>query len=229
MPDPIITASNLKKVFRDSYNSEFEALNGLSLTVNEGERLGITGVSGSGKTTLLSILGCLEKPTYGTLKILGRDTSLLNDAELSQLRLREIGFIFQEHNLIPALTVNENIELPLTLLKRPKKERMDRVLELLRIVDLEKLGERYPSQLSRGQRQRIAAIRALANEPKIIIGDEPTSDLDQQNAKILLDFLKHINEKSGTTLVLAATDREAFQGVTTREVNLVEGKLPGKT
>ena len=149
----------------------------------------------------------------------------MNDSQLSQLRLREIGFIFQEHNLIPALTVNENIELPLTLLKRPKKERMNRVRELLKIVELENLGDRYPSQLSRGQRQRIAAVRALANEPKIIIGDEPTSDLDQQNAKILLDFLKHINQEKGTTLVLAATDREAFQGITTREVDLVEGRL----
>jgi putative ABC transport system ATP-binding protein len=225
MPEPIIVANNIIKVFLDAYDSEFTALHDLNLQINEGERLGITGASGSGKTTLLSILGCLEKPTSGTLTIYGRDTGNMNDEALSQLRLREIGFIFQEHNLIPALTIRENIELPLTLMKKPKKEREARIGELLKIVDLENLVDRYPSQLSRGQRQRIAAVRALANEPKIIIGDEPTSDLDKQNAGILLDFLKKINQQTGTTLILAATDREAFQGITSRELRLEDGEI----
>jgi ABC-type lipoprotein export system ATPase subunit len=224
MQEPIIRTQGLKKQFRDE-NTVYDALKGVSFSVYEKEIIGLSGSSGSGKSTLLGILGCLETPTEGELTLFGYNVMKLNDKELSELRLRQIGFIFQEHNLLPALTVQENLELPLRLLNQDRLTRSGRVDELLEIVELEDLRDRYPSQLSRGQRQRIAAIRAFANEPRLILADEPTSDLDPENAEILLSFLKQLNKQKGTTVIIAATNPEIFHGITDRNLTLFDGKI----
>jgi len=224
MQKPIIRAQNLKKQFKDE-NTAYDALLGVTLTVYEKEIIGLSGSSGSGKSTLLGILGCLETPSEGELTLFGYNVMKLNDKELSELRLRQIGFIFQEHNLLPALTVQENLELPLRLLNQDKTTRRNRVDELLEIVELETLRDRYPSQLSRGQRQRIAAVRAFANQPKLILADEPTSDLDPENAEILLQFLRLLNKQNGTTVIIAATNPDICNQITERNLKLVDGKI----
>jgi ABC-type lipoprotein export system ATPase subunit len=224
MDEPVISVENLTKVFSES-DVEFKALEDVSFKVYQGEILGISGASGSGKTTLLGIIGCLETPTSGSLTLFGENIEKLNDSELSNIRLRKIGFIFQEHNLIPSLTVFENLKLPITILKKDADRGNSRVRGLLEKVGLSELGDRYPSQLSRGQRQRIAAVRALVNEPLIILADEPTSDLDPDNARILLDFLKALNEVDGTTIIIGVTDPLDFQGIINRSIKLRDGKI----
>ena len=224
MQEPIIRAKDLKKQFNDE-NTVYEALKGATFSIYEKEIIGLSGSSGSGKTTLLGILGCLEIPTEGELTVFGYNVMRLNDKELSELRLKQIGFIFQEHNLLPALTVQENLELPLRLLNQDKQTRGKRVDELLEIVELETLRDRYPSQLSRGQRQRIAAVRAFANQPRLILADEPTSDLDPHNAEILLQFLRLLNKQKGTTVIIAATNSDIFKEITDRNLELVDGKI----
>jgi len=224
MQEPIIRAQDLKKQFRDE-NTIYDALKGATFSVYEKEIIGLSGSSGSGKSTLLGIIGCLETPTEGELTLFGHNVMKLNDKELSELRLRQIGFIFQEHNLLPALSIQENLELPLRLLNQDQSTRRNRVDELLEIVELETLRDRYPSQLSRGQRQRIAAIRAFANQPKLILADEPTSDLDPDNAEILLQFLKLLNKQNGTTVIIAATNPDIFNQITERNLKLVDGKI----
>lgn len=224
MVKPLIEVEHLTKIFSES-ESTFKALDDLSFIVEDGEVLGISGPSGSGKTTLLAIIGCLEKPTTGSVTIFGEKIDKLSDVELSNIRLNHIGFIFQEHNLLPSLTVYENIMLPLTLSKKNVKSSRSRINELLHKVGLSQLKDRYPSQLSRGQRQRIAAIRALANEPKIILADEPTSDLDPENSSILINFLRELSENNGTTIIIGATDPEDFQGSAKRTLRLTDGRL----
>lgn len=224
MVKPLIEVEHLTKIFSES-ESTFKALDDLSFIVEDGEVLGISGPSGSGKTTLLAIIGCLEKPTTGSVTIFGEKIDKLSDVELSNIRLNHIGFIFQEHNLLPSLTVYENIMLPLTLSKKNVKSSRSRINELLHKVGLSQLKDRYPSQLSRGQRQRIAAIRALANEPKIILADEPTSDLDPENSSILINFLRELSENNGTTIIIGATDPEDFQGSAKRTLRITDGRL----
>lgn len=224
MKEPLIKGKNIVKIFHDE-NSTYEALKGASLMVYEGEFIGISGSSGSGKTTLLGLLGCLELPTEGELDLFGFNVYELDDQAQSDLRLSKIGYIFQEHNLLPALTVYENLELPMRLLKKEAEEIQKRVDELLEVVELGELGTRYPSQLSRGQRQRIAAIRAFVNNPSVILADEPTSDLDPTNSSIILELLYNLNREKKTTIIMAATDPELFNGYTTRNLRLIDGKL----
>jgi ABC-type lipoprotein export system ATPase subunit len=200
-------------------------LRDVELQVEEGEFLVISGPSGSGKTTLLSIIGGLEKPTSGSLELFGKSVDEMSDEELSNIRLKEIGFIFQEQNLLPFITVSENIELPMTLANIPKTQRKERVQELLKSFSLEHLSSRFPYELSMGERQRIAAIRAMANKPRLILGDEPTSGLDRDNALILLRLLKEINSRYGTTIVLTTTDPELLRRFSSRNLLLVNGSI----
>jgi len=224
MPVPIIEARKITKTY-SAEEEEFQALQGVTLTVMDSEVLGIIGSSGSGKTTLLSILGLLEKPSDGVLEVFGEDVGKMSDRRQSEIRLRRIGFIFQDHNLLPALTVAENIDLPLSLMSLKPSERKERIAELLDSVGMMELGGRYPSQLSRGQRQRIAAVRALANKPRLIIADEPTSDLDPENAKILLNILREQNTRKGTTVIIASTSLETVKEYTTRNMGIEAGKF----
>lgn len=217
----------VKKVTKNYYNGSnyVQALKDVDLNIAESEFVSITGPSGSGKTTLLSIMGGLEKPTSGTVELFGKQIDSMSDQELSKLRLQEIGFIFQEHNLLPSLTIRENIELPMELAKTSTSMREKTIKELLDIVKLEHLADRLPSEISRGQRQRIAALRALANFPKIILGDEPTSDLDRENARILLEFLKKINELYRTTIIITSTDDTLHKEYTKRSVYILDGEI----
>jgi putative ABC transport system ATP-binding protein len=183
-----------------------EVLKKINLTVKEGEFISIRGKSGVGKTTLLKIIGLLEEPDKGEIRILGRSINMLNDNEKSELRLHYIGFVFQFFNLIPSLTIMENIELPLALAGINKKERKKRVIELLEYFGLTTLAERFPYSLSGGEKQRIAIVRALVNNPKIILADEPTSSLDDENSELLMELFSKINKEREVTIVLTTTD-----------------------
>ena len=183
-----------------------QVLRDINLAVKEGEFISIRGKSGVGKTTLLKIVGLLEMPDKGEVKLFGRAVNGLSDDEKSELRLHHIGFVFQFFNLIPSLTVLENIELPLALAGIDKYERRQRVNELLEYFGLTSLAERFPDTLSGGERQRIAVIRALANSPKLILADEPTSSLDDENSQLLMELLEKINREKRVTIILTTTD-----------------------
>jgi putative ABC transport system ATP-binding protein len=201
-----------------------EVLRGVDLEVEEGEFVSIRGKSGVGKTTLLKILGLLEAPDRGEVKLFGRGVHGLSDDEKSELRLHHVGFVFQFFNLIPSLTVLENIELPLALAGVGRRERRRRALELLEYFGLAGLANRFPDTLSGGERQRVAIMRALANSPKVILADEPTSSLDDENSQLLMDLLKKINVERRVTIILTTTD--LYERLpANRDFMLKEGRL----
>jgi putative ABC transport system ATP-binding protein len=183
-----------------------QVLKGVNLNVREGDFISVRGKSGVGKTTLLKLVGLLEEPDRGEVKLFGRAANRLSDNEKSELRLHHIGFVFQFFNLIPSLTVLENIELPLALAGANRQERRRRARELLEYFGLTSLAERFPNTLSGGERQRIAIIRALANSPKIILADEPTSSIDDENSQLLMELLTKINRERKVTIILTTTD-----------------------
>ena len=197
----MITLRNIWKSYSTS-----QILKGLNLTVDSGQFISVRGKSGVGKTTLLKIISLLEPPDEGQVKIAGMDTNSLSDEEKSMLRLKNIGFIFQFFNLIPSLTALENIELPMALAGVKKQERRKKAIELLNYFGLESLAQRFPETLSGGERQRVAVIRALANNPQILLADEPTSSLDNENTEIFNQLLKKINREQKTTIILTTTD-----------------------
>jgi len=183
-----------------------EVLKNVNLIVKKGEFISIRGKSGVGKTTILKIVGLLEPPSQGEVKLLGKSVDKLRDNEKSNIRLNHVGFIFQFFNLLPSLTVHENIELPLALAGVVKHKRREKAEELLEYFDLADLAKRFPETLSGGERQRVAVIRALANNPEIILADEPTSSLDDENSTLLLNLLRNINRKKKVTIILTTTD-----------------------
>jgi len=208
---------------RKGYGS-VEVLKGVNLRIEEGDFASIRGKSGAGKTTMLRIMGLLDPPDEGEIKLFGIPASRLNDDERSKLRLHNIGFVFQFFNLIPSLTVRENIELPLALAGIRKEERRNRVTELLRYFDLINLAERFPDTLSGGERQRVAVMRALANNPRIILADEPTSSLDDENSELLMDLFSRINREKGVAIVMTTTD--LYEKLpTNRDFVLKDGRL----
>jgi putative ABC transport system ATP-binding protein len=201
-----------------------EVLRGVDLSVREGDFVSIRGRSGAGKTTLLKIMGLLEVPDRGEVRLLGRDVGKLGDGERSEARLRYIGFVFQFFNLIPSLTVLENVELPLALAGVKRGERRRRALELLERFSLTHLADRFPETLSGGERQRVAIIRALANDPRIVLADEPTSSLDDENSKLVMDLLAEINAERRVAIVLTTTD--LYERLpTNRDLVLKDGRL----
>ncbi|MCX8161710.1 MAG: ATP-binding cassette domain-containing protein [Candidatus Bathyarchaeota archaeon] len=182
-----------------------EILRGVCLEVREGDFISIRGKSGVGKTTLLKLLGLLEEPGRGRVIVFGRDYESLSDRERSDIRLHRIGFVYQFFNLIASLTVLENVELPLALAGVGRGERRARAIELLDRFDLTHLAYRMPSTLSGGEKQRIAIVRALANNPKLILADEPTSSLDEENTRLVLNLLEDAN-RMGAAIVITTTD-----------------------
>ncbi|HER2154682.1 TPA: ABC transporter ATP-binding protein [Streptococcus pyogenes] len=195
---------NLKDI-RKSYHlgtEEFAILKGIDLEVNEGDFLAIMGPSGSGKSTLMNIIGCLDKPGSGSYAIEGRDVSSLSDNELADLRNQKIGFVFQNFNLMPKLTACQNVELPLTYMNVPKKERRKRALEMLKLVGLEERSEFKPMELSGGQKQRVAIARALVTNPSFILGDEPTGALDTKTSIQIMDLFKQFNDNGKTIIII---------------------------
>ncbi|MEM4140765.1 MAG: ABC transporter ATP-binding protein [Nitrososphaeria archaeon] len=215
----MIELSNIWKRY-----SATEVLKGLNLKVEEGEFISIRGKSGAGKTTLLKIIGLLEQPDMGEVKIFKKPVNNLSDDEKSSIRVHQIGFVFQFFNLIPSLTVLENIELPLALAGIDKNLRKRRAIALLEYFGLEGFAERFPNTLSGGERQRIAIVRALANNPRIILADEPTSSLDDENSRLLMDLLKKVNRDRKVTIVLTTTD--LYENLPTRiDYILKDGRL----
>ncbi|HER9008570.1 TPA: ABC transporter ATP-binding protein [Streptococcus pyogenes] len=195
---------NLKDI-RKSYHlgtEEFAILKGIDLEVNEGDFLAIMGPSGSGKSTLMNIIGCLDKPGSGSYAIEGREVSSLSDNELADLRNQKIGFVFQNFNLMPKLTACQNVELPLTYMNVPKKERRKRALEMLKLVGLEERSEFKPMELSGGQKQRVAIARALVTNPSFILGDEPTGALDTKTSVQIMDLFKQFNDNGKTIIII---------------------------
>jgi putative ABC transport system ATP-binding protein len=183
-----------------------DVLKGINLTVKQGDFISIRGKSGVGKTSLFRIIGLLENPNEGKINIFGKDALLLNDNQKTDLRLKQIGLVFQFFNLLPSLTVLENIELPMALRGIKKPQRQERANELLKFFEITNLSERYPENLSGGERQRVAIIRALVNYPAILLADEPTSSLDYENSALLLDLLSEIRNEQKVAIVLTSTD-----------------------
>ncbi|MBI4843518.1 MAG: ABC transporter ATP-binding protein [Nitrospirae bacterium] len=205
MSDNVIEIQQVTKVYNTD-GSEVHAVNILSLSIQRGEFTAIAGPSGSGKTTLLNIMSGLDTPTSGSVILSGRLISGLKGGELSDFRRDHIGFIFQSYNLIPVLTVKENIEYIMLLQGVGDKERRERVASILAEVGLNDMEGRLPKQLSGGQQQRVAIARAMVSMPDIILADEPTANLDSNTASALLDIMRVLNEKSGMTFVFSTHD-----------------------
>jgi len=205
-----------------------KALDKLDLTITEGEMMSVMGPSGSGKSTLLNIIGCIDNPTDGRVCIDGRDVSELKDAELTRIRLTEIGFIFQQFYLIPTLTAYENVELPMREARVGADERRERTLGLLELVGLKDRDKHYPNQLSGGEQQRVAIARALANNPRLILADEPTGELDTKTAMRIIELLKELNRNKGITVIIVTHDPRVANE-TRRVVSLQDGAVVGDT
>jgi ABC-type lipoprotein export system ATPase subunit len=208
----ILVASNIWKSFIDQ---QF-VLKNVQLTLNKAEFASIQGRSGAGKSTLLRIVGLLEKTERGEISLFGQATEGLSEKQCAKLRLEKIGFVFQSLNLIPHITATENIEVPLWLKKVGTAKRKERALELLNNFDLKSLADRFPHQMSLGEQQRVAVLRALANEPPLILADEPTAHLDEDNAEILFDLLKRLNKEFGTSILMTTTNIEESSVARTR-------------
>ena len=206
MTDAILKLDRLVKEYGQG-SSTLRILRELDLTVNRGDYTGIVGASGSGKTTLLNILGCLDRPTSGHYYLDGVDTSTLDDDELSNIRNRAIGFIFQSFNLISQLTVLENVEVPLFYRRVPQRQRKPRCLDLLEAVGLSHRLTHYPAMLSGGEQQRVAIARALVNEPVLILADEPTGNLDSKSGEDVLRLLDDLHS-AGRTIVVVTHNPE---------------------
>jgi putative ABC transport system ATP-binding protein len=201
---------------------EIPVLDGVSISVPEGDFLGLMGPSGSGKSTLLNLLAGIDRPSRGTIRVGDTDITRLSDRELASWRARNIGFIFQLYNLIPVLTAFENVELPLLLTSLTKKQRRDHALTVLNIVGLRERGDHYPRQLSGGQEQRVAIARAIVTDPRVLLADEPTGDLDAKSAGEVLTLLERLNTEFKKTIVLVTHDPHAAER-TRRVLHLEKG------
>ncbi|WP_290899643.1 ABC transporter ATP-binding protein [Ferroglobus sp.] len=213
---------NVTKVYKTKYY-EVVALRNVNLEVELGEFIAVMGPSGSGKSTLLNLVGCLDKPTKGEVIIKGKRTIDLSDRELTKLRRDEIGFIFQQYNLVPTLTVEENIELPMVFKGVSKEMRERRVKELAEKLGIYNLLERKPAELSGGQQQRVAIARALANKPSILLCDEPTGNLDSKSGEMVMEAIREMNEE-GVTVILVTHD-ETLKRYAERIVKLRDGMI----
>ena len=204
---------------------EVPALRGVSLDVHTGDFISIAGPSGSGKTTLLNLIGCVDTATSGTVLVDGHDTQDLTDRELTNLRLNTLGFIFQSFNLVSVLSVFQNVEFPLLLQRRlSKSERSTRVMSLLEQVGLASHVNHRPSELSGGQRQRVAVARALVTQPKIVLADEPTANLDSVTGNNIIDLMKELNQKNGTTFIFSTHDAKVMSHANA-VFRLADGKI----
>ena len=218
----LVDLRNIYKIYGEG-ESEIHALDGMSLEVHEHEFVAIVGASGSGKSTCMNIIGCLDTPTSGEYFLNGTDVSTMNEKELAHIRNREIGFIFQQYNLIPKLTVLENVELPLIYRGISASERKKKAREALKRVGLSNRENKFPNQLSGGQQQRVSIARALAGNPPVILADEPTGALDSKTGKEVLEFLKELN-RDGTTIILITHDNSIAEQ-TKRIVRISDGKI----
>lgn len=219
----IISVKNIHKTYNEK-TVPVHALRGVDLDIEEGEFTAIVGPSGSGKTTLLNIIGGLDRPNEGDVKLAETALEDLNDNQLIDFRKNNIGFIFQAYNLIPVLTAQENVEFVMLLQNRPKEEMQKRATDLLASVGLEDKLNQRPSQLSGGQQQRVAVARALAPKPKFVLADEPTANLDSKSTADLLDIMARLNKEENITFVFSTHDSRVIERAR-RVVNMVDGKI----
>jgi putative ABC transport system ATP-binding protein len=223
MAEKIVQTADLSKHYqRDGF--DIPVLDGINLAIDKGDFYALMGPSGSGKTTLLNLIGGLDRPTGGTIRVAGEEISRLSGKDLARWRSRSIGFIFQLYNLIPVLTALQNVEMPLLLTKLSKAERRKRALLALDVVGLGDRADHYPRQLSGGQEQRVAIARAIVSDPAILLADEPTGDLDGAAAKEILILLKRLNTEHGKTIVMVTHDPHAAEAAS-KSVHLDKGVL----
>jgi putative ABC transport system ATP-binding protein len=223
MSNTIIELQNVKKIYKMD-GIETPALRGVNLSIKKRDFMAIMGPSGSGKSTLLHMIGALDIPTSGKIFLDGNDISKLTESELARLRGRKIGFIFQFFNLYPTLTALENVELPMMIIETDKTDRKQKALELLSAVGLENRVEHLPSQLSGGEHQRVAIARALANDPEIILADEPTGNLDTRTEAEIMKFLLKVQEEKQMTVAVITHEHE-IANYSKNMVHLVDGRI----
>ena len=223
---PIISVKDVWKTYTMGEN-KVHALRGMSLDVYQGEFIGIMGPSGSGKSTAMNMIGCLDIPTSGIIKLEDNNIAELHESDLAQIRGEKIGFIFQKFNLINTLSAKENVMLPLLFQKVPYEERVKRAEELLELVDLKERMNHRPNELSGGQQQRVAIARALAVKPTLILADEPTGNLDSKTGGTVMDFLKKLHKEEGTTIVMVTHD-ESVAKHADRVEYLMDGRIVEK-
>jgi putative ABC transport system ATP-binding protein len=218
----MIKVANLTKVFRTE-EIETTALNGVSFEIKDGEFVSIMGPSGCGKSTLLNILGLLDNPTSGSYELLGTEVSKLKEKERTKFRKGNIGFVFQSFNLIDELNVYENIELPLRYLNISAGERKKRVTDIMKRMNISHRASHFPQQLSGGQQQRVAIARAVIINPKLILADEPTGNLDSKNGKEVMDLLSELNQEGTTIVMVTHSPKDA--AVAQRTIDLFDGQI----
>jgi putative ABC transport system ATP-binding protein len=226
MTEYIIDIDSLTKVYKTG-KTDFKALDNVTLKIQKGDFVAIMGPSGSGKSTLMNIIGCLDRPTSGTVIVDGENISKVSDNSLAEIRGRKIGFIFQKFNLVPTMNALKNISLPMVFLGASKTERDQRAAELLAKVGLTKWATHRPSELSGGQQQRVAIARSLSNNPSIILADEPTGNLDTKTGEQILELLVTLN-KEGKTILLV-THAVALKRFADRVVNMLDGEISEET
>ena len=205
----ILKVENLEKIYQDN-GVPVHALKGIDLTIAKGDYLVIAGPSGSGKTTLLNLLGALDKPTKGKVFLNQEDITDKKKKELSEIRLKKLGFIFQSYNLIPVLTTIENIEFSMMLLGIPEIERREKAMKLMDELGIKELADKRPNEMSGGQQQRVAVARAIVNDPEIVLADEPTANLDSKTGSNLLDLMEQMNSEKNITFVFSSHDLQVI-------------------
>jgi len=224
----LVYAEKLTKVYSKG-EIEVEALRSVSFEIESASFISFIGPSGSGKTTLLNLIGCLDKPTSGTLKVADMNTSDLTRKEAAAFRGRNLGFIFQDFNLIPVLTVYENVEYPLLIVQNvPAEERENRIISLLETVGVIDQKDKYPDQISGGQKQRVAVARALVTNPRLVLADEPTANLDSNTAFMVIDIMRQMKDEFGVTFIFSTHDPKIVHEVET-VYTLQDGMLVDRT
>jgi putative ABC transport system ATP-binding protein len=220
----VIQTKSIYKIYNQGEGNEVRAVNDVTLEIKKGEFTAIVGPSGSGKTTLLNIIGGLDTPTSGEIRIDNTEIGKLSENELINFRLKYIGFVFQSYNLIPVLNAKENVGFIMLLQNTPENERNERVEGLLKAVGLEKEMNKRPNQMSGGQQQRVAVARALASKPKFVLADEPTANLDSKSTSDLLDIMENLNKNEGMTFVFSTHDQRVIDRAH-RIITLEDGKI----
>lgn len=220
----VIEMHDIVKTYYIGTPNELEVLHGISLEIHEGEFVSIVGASGSGKSTLMNIIGALDHQTSGEYTLDGVPMTEMNSRKLSQIRNRKIGFVFQTFNLIPRSTAQGNVELPMLYAGIPKRERSKRAKELLAMVEMSERAKHMPNELSGGQKQRVAIARAMANDPAIILADEPTGALDSNTGRLVMDIFHELHKKQGKTIILITHNNELAEE-TERIITIHDGRI----
>ena len=220
----LILMKDIVKKYYIGQENELEILHGIDLDVEDGEFVSIVGASGSGKSTLMNIIGLLDRPTSGSYFLNGLNISEAKDQDLSKIRNKKIGFVFQNFNLIPRISAMGNVELPMMYGKVEKEKRQERAIELLKLVDMEDRKDHNPNELSGGQKQRVAIARAMANDPDIILADEPTGALDSKTGRLVMDIFHKLNEVEKKTIILITHNNELAEE-TSRVLTMSDGRI----